>query len=153
MINRITSQVREIAWFCMIACLPVTSLPLVSRMLGADSVASPAILFLLLFMAAWLIAGLRGRFLVNQHVFGLLLFCLAAVLSSLLSLFIDVPLFKNFDNVRPMVSGVSTLAIGFLFYAVASSYPEENGIREKTFRIINYGGLAILIWCVFQAVS
>lgn len=137
----------------MIASLPITSLPLVSHLLGADSVASPAILFLLLFLGTMLMAGLRDRFQVNKHVFGLLLFCLAAMLSSLLSFFIDIPLFKDFDNLRPMFSGVGTLAIGFLFYFVASSYPDGNDIKQKTFRIINITGLAILIWCAFQAVS
>jgi O-antigen ligase len=137
----------------MIACLPITSLPLVSRVLGADSVASPAILFLLIFLAAWMIAGERGWFQVNKHMYGLLLFCFAASFSSLLSLFIDIPLFKDFDNLRPMATGSATLAIGFMFYTVASSYPNENGIKQTTLRIINFSGLVILIWCAFQAVS
>jgi len=145
--------VQRAAWYLMIACLPITSLPLVSRVLGADSVASPAILFLLIFLAAWMMTGYQDRFVINKHVFGLLLFCFAAVFSSLLSFFIDIPLFKDFDNLRPMITGAATLAIGCMFFTVASSYPNENGINQTTLRIINFSGLVILIWCTFQAVS
>jgi O-antigen ligase len=153
LIDRPANKVQRIAWYLMIACLPITSLPLVSRLLGADSVASPAILFLLVFQAAWLLAGLRVRFRVSKHIQGLLLFCFVAALSSMLSFFIDIPHFKEFDNLRPMLSGVGTLAIGFMFFIVASSYPVGNDIKHKTLQIINISGSAILIWCAFQAVS
>jgi O-antigen ligase len=153
LIDRFANQVQKVAWYLMIACLPITSLPLVSRLLGADSVASPAILFLLLFLVAWMMVSTRGRIFISKYTFGLLLFSLAAVLSSLLSFFIDIPLFKDFDNLQPIVSGIGTLMIGFMFFTVASSYPDGNVIKQKTLRIINYSGLAILIWCAIQAAS
>ena len=137
----------------MIALLPVTSMPLVSRLLGSDSVASPAILFLFLFCAAWFASGLVQRIKINRNIFGLVLFSLAAILASVISLFYEFPLFKDQSAIRPMISGAATLVIGVLFFAAASSYPGRSDIREKTFRIINLSGLVILIWCATQAIS
>jgi len=153
LIDRIAGRIQKIAWYLVIASLPITSMPLVSRLLGADSVASPAILFLMIFLTAGLITGLKNQINVNRHILGLLLFCFVAVISSLFSLFNDTPLFKDFDTLRPMISGIGTLAIGFMFYAAANSYPVEPDVKQKTFRILNISGLAILIWCAFQAIS
>lgn len=153
MIERIASRAQKIAWYLMIACLPITSMPLISRLLGADSVASPAILFLMIFLTAGLITIYKYPLKVNRLILGLLLFCFTAIISSLLSLFNDIPLYKDFDNLRPMISGVGTLAIGFMFYAVASSFPRESEVKLKTLRILNISGLVILIWCAFQAIS
>ena len=151
--QRSVSRVQEYFWYLMIAALPVTSMPLVSRLLGSDSVASPAIVFLFLFTAAWFASGFFKRIKINRNIFGLVLFSLAAIFASLISLFYVLPLFKEQSYIRPMIASIATLAIGVLFFAAASSFPDNSDIREKTFRIINFSGLAILSWCLIQAIS
>ena len=60
MILKYLQKLQRIAWYIMIASLPLTSMPLVKKLLGSDSVASPAVVFLLILVFFW-IAGLIFR--------------------------------------------------------------------------------------------
>jgi len=153
LISELIGKFQRYSWYLMIAALPITSMPLVRRLLRADSVASPAIIFLLIFFIAWLVNGLLNEIWIPKSAFGLILFSLIAIISSLLSVFYEFPLFKNFGYFQPMVAAVATLIIGFLFFLAASSYPLQSDLKANTLRIINYSGFVILIWSIFQAVS
>ncbi len=139
------------SWFAMVAVLPISSMPLVARWLGSDSVASPAILFMILLMAAWFLPGLVSGKKFSAHIFPLFLFCLAALLASMLSLFYHVPAFKGIDQFAPTVSAFATLLIGFCFFIAASSYLDSEEDLRLTIRILNWSGLVMLIWCAMQA--
>lgn len=153
LIFRYAEKAQRIAWYCMVAALPITSMPLVSRLLGADSVASPAIFFLALFAVIWLAAGVFQGMRLTRHTRGLILFCLAALVATALAQFYNFPLYKGFGYLRPAISAIGTLAIGFLFFSVAGSFPEKSGLKRTTFQILNFSGLALLVWCAIQGIS
>jgi len=150
----ILHKLQRITWYLLIASLPLTSMPLVKKILDSDSVASPAIIFgvILFFM---LMAGLvfKEKILVSKRSLPLSLFSGVAIIASLLSFFMHVPAFKGIRQLDPMISATATLGIGFLFFSIASSYPVNSDIRKKTLKLINWTGLIILIWCTLQAIA
>lgn len=137
----------------MIAFLPITSMPLVSSLLGSDSVASPSILFLIIFVVVWLVPAILKNRPFHKSVLPLSIFVIVSILGTVFSFFYDIPAFKNINQFSPIISAISALMIGYLFFICASSYPTDKAILEKTMRIINLSGLAIFIWSGMQAVS
>jgi len=138
----------------MIASLPLTSMPLIKKLLGSDSVASPAVVFLfvlLFFWAAGLLFG--GKLWGSSKILPLALFCCIAVIATLISLFYKTPAFKDFGQINPIITAMGTLVIGFLFFFLASSFPIDDQIKKQTLRILNWSGLVILIWCAIQAIA
>lgn len=153
MIQPITKKIQQIVWYAMIAVLPITSMPIISRLLGADSVASPAIILLICFVLLWIINRIYEPIWVSRNVLILALFCVFAVITTILSVFYDLPLYKNFTSIKPGITALITLAIGFFFFTSASTFPESPQIKNTSLKIINYSGLIILIWCGIQAIS
>ena len=147
-------KLQRFAWYLMIASLPLTSMPLVKKLLGSDSVASPAVVFLLILLFLW-IAGLayKDKIWGSTNILPLALFCCTAVIATLISLFYKTPAFKDFGQLSPVISALGTLTIGFLFFFIASSFPIDDEIKRQTLKIINWTGLVILIWCAFQAIA
>lgn len=153
MIQKFAEEFQRYIWYLLIAVLPITSMPLVSRLLGSDSVASPAIIFLGVFLVIWFLIGIKNGFLIQKNSLILALFFLIALITSFISIFYQFPLFKEFSYLKPMIVAIGTLTIGFLFFIVASSFPVNAEIRKNSLRIINYSGFIILVWCAIQAVS
>jgi O-antigen ligase len=147
-------KIQKTIWYILIASLPLTSMPLVKNILGSDSVANPAIIFLVVLIILWL-AGLifNDRLLISPKVFPLALFTCAAIIATMLSFFLQPPAFKGFDQISPIISAITTMGIGFLFFFAASSFPVDDEVKKKTLKIINWTGLLILIWCAIQALA
>jgi hypothetical protein len=147
-------KLRRITWYALIASLPLTSVSLVKRLLGTDSVASPAILFLMLLIFL-LLAGIvvKEKILISSSSIPLAFFCCVAIVATLVSIYLKLPAFKNFGQIYPPVTAVASLAIGFMFFMVASSFPVDDDVKKKTMQLINWTGLIILIWCATQAIS
>jgi len=147
-------KLQRITWYILIASLPLTSMPLVKKILGSDSVASPAVIFLLILFFLW-IAGFifKDKLASSINILPLALFCSAAILATLVSFFYQPPAFKDFTQLSPILSAVGTLGIGFLFFLISSSYPVDIEVKRQTLKIINWTGLIILIWCAFQAIA
>jgi len=66
-------KISRVSWLIMIALLPISSMPLVAKLLGSDSVASPAILFMLVLLMTWFLPRVfRGEGFSN-HILPLLI--------------------------------------------------------------------------------
>ena len=137
----------------MIALLPITSMPLVSSLLGSDSVASPSILLLMIIVLVWLVPALLKNQSFHTSVLPLSIFVIVSIIGTMFSFFYDIPAFKEISQFSPIISAVSTLIIGFLFFICASSYPTNTSILQKSMQIINWSALLIFIWSGIQAVS
>ena len=74
-------KARHLFWYALIAVLPISSMPLIARALGSDSVASPAIIFLGILVLIWFIPKLLNGRSFSFHIYPLLLFCIVVVLS------------------------------------------------------------------------
>ncbi len=144
-------KISRVSWIIMIALLPISSMPLVAKLLGSDSVASPAILFMLVLLVIWFLPRVfRGeRF--SNHILPLLFFCLVALIATALSLFYHMPAFKGINQFAPAISSVGTLMIGFFFFVTASSYLETREEVQLTVQVLNWSGLVLVGWALLQA--
>jgi len=144
-------KISRVSWLIMIALLPISSMPLVAKLLGSDSVASPAILFMLVLLMTWFLPRVfRGEGFSN-HILPLLIFCLVALIATALSLFYHVPAFKGINQFAPTISSVGTLLIGFFFFATASSNLENREDARLTVQVLNWSGLVLIGWALLQA--
>ncbi len=140
-----------IVWIALIALLPVTSTPVVARLLGSSTVASPSIILLALFIFLWLVpALLTGHKLSQASLVLLILFCCAAGLSLIMNANAILS-YKTTTPLRAQIEGIATLLIGVGFFmstAAFTSYPDK---RRLTLSVINFSGLIVLLWCFLQA--
>ena len=125
-------------------------MPVVASLLGSDSVASPSIIFLILLIFLWLVPGIIINRPFHRSILPLLIFVVVSIVGTILSFFYDMPAFKGINQFSPIISAVSTLLLGFLFFVCASSLPSNRDIFKKTMRIINWSGLVIFLWSGLQ---
>ncbi len=153
MLKQLAQRWPAWAWGLLVILLPVTSMPLVVKLVHSDAVAAPSGLILLALLVAWFFPRiLRGAGLPRQSL-PLLAFGLVAVLSTLFSVFLTIPPYKDQSVLRNGIEGLLTLAVGVSFYLVASTWlVEENRIRT-TLRLINWSGLVVLAWSLAQAAA
>jgi O-antigen ligase len=144
-------KISRFSWLALIALLPISSMPLVANLLGSDSVASPAILILMVLLVTWFLPRIISGGYFSNHILPLLLFCLVALVATALSLFYHVPAFKGINQFAPTISSVATLLIGFLFFITASSFLETREDVRLTVQVLNWSGLVMVIWALLQA--
>ncbi|MDI6770542.1 MAG: hypothetical protein QMD04_12830 [Anaerolineales bacterium] len=140
------------AWALMLLLLPITSLPLLSRLAGGTAVA-PASLLPLVWLVLWFVCFVfKGGALPRESI-PFLGFVSAALVSCALAFFMEVPTFKANSIVKTEVESLLTLGIGTTFYFVSaawlSSCPER---LNKALRLINLSGLILLSWAGIQAI-
>ncbi len=143
-------KTNHFAWLALIALLPISSMPIVAKILNSDSVASPSIIFLVILSFTWFLPNLIKGGAFSSHIFPLLLFCLVALIATALSVFIVIPGFKGFDQFSPLISSLGTLVIGCMFFICASSFLKTQEEADSTFRMVNWSGMVMLIWCFLQ---
>lgn len=151
--SKLITVIRNSLWYLLIFLLPITSMPVVRLILGSDTVASPSILVLFILGLIWLIPGIVNKQLIPRSVIPLLLFASAAIISTCLAFFLPLPAYKEFHEVHAPIAALSTLIIGILFFIIAGSFPVSEVLKKKTFQLINWSGLLIILWSFFQAIS
>jgi len=143
-------KTNRFAWLALIALLPISSMPIVADLLHSDSVASPSIIFLVILSLTWFLPNLIKEQSFSSHIFPLLLFCLVALIATAFSVFIVIPGYKGFDQFTPLISSLGTLVIGCMFFICASSFLNTQEEAVLTFRVINWSGMVMLVWCFLQ---
>lgn len=144
-------RVERILWAVLILLLPVSSSPFIAKLTGAQSVASPSILIFLVLVLIWLIPYLFRGEILPKVVIPVLVFVALALIASLLSLFYDIPTFRQIPGVRAMGSDILTLVIGALIYVVASSWAGSEEDLHYLFKLINWSAAALILWGGIQA--
>jgi len=149
----ISQKATEILWIIMIATLPITSMPLVARLLGSNTVAAPAIIFVFFLTILWFIPYLfkRGR-LVEESI-PLLIFVIIALVSTLLANFRMIPPYKDVNYFSNSAEAFVTLLIGVMFFLIPSSYVDNEKKALLTLKVINWSGLVMFVWTSLQAVA
>ncbi|NPV55513.1 MAG: O-antigen ligase family protein [Anaerolineae bacterium] len=143
---------QSLLWGAIFLVLPVSSMPLVVRLVHSDTVAAPAGLFLLLFILVWFVPYIfmGGRLPGVVRIF--LAFCLAAVFATFLSVFLEIPPFKGISISLNALNALLTLAVGIGFYLTTATWVDEPGKLKFTFKLINWAGAAIVAWSALQAI-
>ena len=146
-------RVSWILWVLLLVFLPVTSMPLVVKLVRSDTVAAPSGIFLAVLAVIWVIPYLLNNGTLPKTTLPLILFFYLAVFSSLLSLFYEIPLFKGHDVMLEIATSLATLVIGMLFYLVTVTIIQDETGLKKTLQWISIAGTLIVIWSIAQAVS
>lgn len=131
--------------------LPFTSFPLVARITGSSMVAPLALLPMLGLLVFWLFPYLGRSGKLPKQTLPLLIFALAAVISTLAAFFLKVPPYKSASLLRSGLEGMLTLAVGLCFYLVVTAWAGSADRLRFFFRMINWGGLLLIAWSLFQA--
>ena len=151
MLRRALRRVPDIAWYLMLGLLPLTSFPLMSRLVGGAMVMPPAGLVLFLLVVAWLLPAVaRGRTFPPQAK-PLLVFVGVCVLSALLSFFLPIPPFKDENFSLHMLEAGLTLGVGVCMYLVVAVYPRDRRLLTRSLGWINASGFILIAWSLAQA--
>jgi len=142
-----------VAWIGLVLLLPITSLPLLVRITGADSVAAPSGVFLFLLVIGWLPVYLIRRGRLSRTLLPLIWLIIVALFTIGVSAFREIPPFKDISPVKSQIQALITLGIGFCFFLVASTWPKTQLRLEWTLRILNWSGLVVVLWSLAQAVA
>lgn len=152
MINRRSGGIFRYLWILLVFTLPVTSMPLVVKLSGSDSVAPLSGLFLLILMVFWFIPYILKKGRLPYQSLPLFLFTLSAVVSTLLVVFREVPPYKDISVFASTIKSVFTLMIGLSFYLVSSAFLASTKLFQLTRQVINWSGLLVILWSIFQVV-
>jgi hypothetical protein len=152
-IDRLVSTGRVYFWALLLLLLPVTSMPLVKTLVRSSTVASPSILPLAALVLVWLLPFIAGRGKLPGQSRPLFGFLCVAVLSCCAAVFLSIPTFKNIPVLSEELKALITLLIGLGYYLVTSTWVSTQDRFQMSLRWINYGGLLVIIWSMFQAVA
>jgi hypothetical protein len=142
-----------ILWAAFIFLLPLTSLPLLSRLAGGSEVAPASFIPLALLILVWFLPYVLLRGTLPLHSLPILGFTLVAVLASAAALFLPIPSFKDAPLVSNTIQALATLLVGLAFYLVSATWISDEKRLAATLRWINYSGMLILLWCLVQALA
>ena len=153
MVKKPYLNLSNIAWYGLLFLLPITSMPLVARLLGSDTVAAPSIIFLAFLLLFWFFPYLIRRGTLTDLSIPLIFFIVSAILSTIAAVFIDLPSFKEFSVLRSNIQSIATLFIGGSFFIIAATYPKDKNELNKALQVINWSGVVLLVWTGMQAIS
>lgn len=150
-ISRLRNSFEKITWLFwlgLVLALPVTSMPLVAKLIHSSAVAPASLIFLGLLCVTWLPVYLKnkGTFPFPSRI--ILLFLLVGLISSGVSLLSNVPVYKDETVISNVASGLVTLCLGILFYLVSSACPNSSEKIKSTLCVLNWGGCIMLGWAV-----
>jgi hypothetical protein len=142
----------EVAWAGVLLLLPITSLPLLSRLAGTTMVA-PASIIPLGWLTLWFTYYIFKKGILPREVLPFLLFATIAVISCAYAFFIRIPSFKGEIFFNKEIEIILTLLIGTAFYFLTSSWLVNSSTKLiYALKLINISGLVLLSWTLVQAV-
>ncbi|MDX1436033.1 MAG: O-antigen ligase family protein, partial [Anaerolineales bacterium] len=142
---------EPIAWALAVLLLPLTSVPLLARLTGAATVAPISAL-----PVAWLVAVFFIPYLLQggrlpRQMLPFFVFIGMAVVASAAAYFLDVPYYRNRDLLGEQIPAFATLALGAAYYLIFATWPRSESRLQLTLKLINIGGIFIIIWSMLQA--
>lgn len=150
---RFSQKIADILWIIMIALLPISSMPLIARLLGSDTVAAPSIIVVFFLMVIWFIPYILRRGKMVKESIPLLVFVIVALAATVLANFKVIPAYKDIPYLSNSIEAFVTLLIGVVFFLVTSSYLQNEEKALLTLKVINWSAIVMLIWTGFQVVA
>lgn len=140
-------------WGVFFALLPVTSMPLIVRIVGSDVVAAPSGLILAVVFVGWIVPRwLNGSLRFGEAITPLVVFTLYALALTFGRFLTGTEVFyKNANPFRQALSASLTLVIGVMFYLAAFSFSQSATRLRFALRVINWSGAAVILWTLLQA--
>ena len=139
-------------WHVIVILLPITSLPMIVKLVGSDVVGLPSGILLLVMVVGWYVPWLLKSGKLPRSGLPLIAFVLAAVFSSALAVFRWIPVGSGAVILREEITSVATLALGVLMFFVSAHWTKKAGRIQITMRLINYTGALVMAWSAVQTV-
>jgi O-antigen ligase len=140
-------------WAAFFFLLPVTSMPLVNRLVGGTMVAPPSMLVLLLLIIVWFIPYLLRRGALPAQSTPLLGFFGVAVIACARAVFLPTPPFRDATVIGNIIEGIVTLGAGIAFYLLTAIWAADKKRFSVILRWVNWSGMLIIIWSLIQAIT
>ncbi len=137
-------------WVILLALLPISSMPLVVKLVGSDTVAAPSGIILFFLVLIWVIPYLLKGGNIPRDCVPFLVFIVFAVLSTLLSVYLPIPTYNDINPLHGQITALLTVGVGLSFYLLTTLYIKDEAVLLKTLRIINWSGLVMLAWAFSQ---
>ncbi len=141
------------AWALLLLLLPITSMPLVQKIVRSSTVALPSLLLLAVMLVAWLLPYTLRRRALPKAFLPLAAFFLAALFSWAAAFFLPIPSFKGNRILVEGAQAFITLLIGLSYYLVTSTWVDRPGRLRASLRWINLAGLLVILWSAAQAAA
>jgi hypothetical protein len=142
-----------VAWVVVFLVLPITSLPLLSRLAGDSQVAPAALLPLGWLVLFWFIPYLLKKGTIPRASIPFLFFISIAIIASAAAFFLNIPSFKSAGVLHEEIRAILTLSIGASFYLVTASWFAKSQARVAAIlKWINVSGSIVILWALVQAV-
>lgn len=154
--KRFCRQLAELSlwkavWILFVFLLPLTSVPVIVKLVRSDVVAAPSALVLLILLIGWAIPRLISGKHLSANASPFVLFVLIALLTTAVSFFRTIPDFKAQSPFKSSLSAILTLFVGLSFYLVSLLWHDDRKKLALTFRILNISGAVICLWTLTQA--
>jgi hypothetical protein len=133
-----------------ILVLPVTSQPVLSRLMGYSLVAPPAIVLLAVLGMLWFPFFLFKGGNIPAETRPFIAFILAVLVSSLSAFFIKFPPYRDFTVLDGEKSALLTLLIACGVYFLFAVWFRTAKRLNLAAVIINISGLVLVMWCLAQ---
>jgi hypothetical protein len=141
----------EIAWAAFILLLPITSLPLLSRLAGNTMVAPASLIPFAWIVIFWFVFHVVKKGTLPRESIPFLLFVSIAVIASGLAFFLNTPPFKDKNIAGEEITAILTLLIGAAFYLVTAAWLAKSQSRVMfTLKCLDICGSILLLWAVLQ---
>jgi O-Antigen ligase len=140
----------KLAMGLAVLSLPITSLPLLSKIMGDTQVAPACIIFILLLAVGWAPVYLLGGGALPAEMKPFLLFVIAAIVSSAAAFFLSLPPYKSFSILNAEIKALITLIIGVVTYIIVTIWHRDLASLTTTLRLVNVSGLVILVWSFIE---
>jgi len=141
-----------IAWAAIFVLLPITSLPLLSRLAGGTSVAPAAFLPIIWLALFWFIPYLIKKGTIPRESIPFIFFISIAIIASAAAFFLNIPPFKDVSVSHEEIRSILTLSVGAAFYLVTASWFSKAQSRLVfVLKWINVSGILVILYAAVQA--
>ena len=151
-LRRLGNLSLVIAWAAIFILMPITSLPLLSRLAGGTSVAPAAFLPMLWLVFFWFLPYLFKKGTIPRESIPFIFFISIAIIASASAFFLNIPPFKDVSVSHDEIRSILTLAVGAAFYLVTASWFSRDQSRLAfVLKWINISGIIVILYAAIQA--
>jgi len=146
-LQKYSTTVVSVLWVLFVLLLPMTSLPLVARLVGGQMVAIPSGLIILAIVLVWLLPKIFNGMKIPKHTLPLLLFIFISLVATILGYWRDIPPFKGINPLKENLESIITLVMGASCYLVTMLWLRGTDSEKKvnrTLRLITYAGIVVM---------
>lgn len=150
---KLSESAQSFLWKNFLLVLPISSFPLLSRLMGGASVAPlAAVPMLLLLLFWWIPSFFKNRFKLPYQVKPLLVFFFFGLLTTLFISFRDVPTFQSESINKSVFEVIITFGMGIAFYLVTIYSVKSKKDLRTTIFWISISGIIVMLYSWLQVV-